>query len=153
MTPTILDLINRYTNYIKEICMRLMAKRFGIYVKWNEFFLRVALTLWLSLLFIVMAIQEWSGLSIPWPHQAAAVTLCLGLLGYSMVKGIQFCLSGFKFRFLDIVRVPLSLCLGLAGMNVIWEESKSIWPFISSLVLAVFIGYVIAGRRKHEANK
>ncbi|WP_320151530.1 hypothetical protein [uncultured Tolumonas sp.] len=133
--------------------MLLMAKSFGIYVKWNEFFLKVALTLWLSLLFIMMAIQEWSGLSIPWPHQAAAVTLCLGLLSYSLMKCIQFCLSGLKFRFLEFVRVPLSLCFGLAGMNVIWDESKSIWPFISSIVLAVLIGYVIARRRKYETNK
>ena len=124
----------------------LTAKRFDSYVKLAKFFLKGALTLWLTLLFIAIAIQKWSGIDVQILHQAAAITLCIGLLGYAVIKGIQFCFGSTKLRFLILARVPLSLCFGLAGMNIIWEESKSIWPFICSPIYVIFISYIV-GRR------
>lgn len=124
----------------------LMAKRFDSYVKLAEIFLKGALTLWLTLLFVAIAIQKWSGIDVQILHQAAVITLSLGLLGYALVQGIQFCFGSTKLRFLILARVPLSLCFGVAGMNIIWEESKSIWPFICCPIYVIIIGYIV-GRR------
>lgn len=126
----------------------LMARRFDIYVKRIEFFLRGALTLWLTMLFVVIAVQELSGIVVPLLHQSAAITLCLGLLGYALVKSVQLCLGNSKIRFLILTHVPLSLGFGLAGMNIIWEENKSIWPFFCSPILVIVIGYIVARRCK-----
>ena len=114
---------------------------------WSERFLGVALALWLSALLIATAIQRWSGHSLDLLQHSCAVALLLGLLGYAPIKAIQLWRSPAAIRMLDAARVPLAGLFGVAGLQMIQEESGSFWPFLIGSLLAPLLGYVLYRRR------
>ena len=113
---------------------------------WSERFLGLALALWLSALLIATAIQRWSGHSLDLLQHSCAVALLLGLLGYAPIKAIQLWHSLAAIRLLDAARVPLAALFGLAGLQLIQEESASFWPFVIGSILAPLLGYLLYRR-------
>lgn len=113
---------------------------------WSERFLGLTLALWLSALLIATAIQRWIGHSLDLLQHSCAVTLLLGLLGYAPIKAIQLWHSPAAFRLLDAARVPLAALFGLAGLQLIQEESASFWPFVIGSILAPLLGYLLYRR-------
>ena len=113
---------------------------------WSERFLGLTLALWLSALLIATAIQRWSGHSLDLLQHSCAVTLLLGLLGYAPIKAIQLWHSPAAIRLLDAARVPLAALFGLAGLQLIQEESASFWPFVIGSILAPLLGYLLYRR-------
>ena len=113
---------------------------------WSERFLGLALALWLSALLIATAIQRWSGHSLDLLQHSFAVALLLGLLGYAPIKAIQLWHSPTAIRLLDAARVPLAALFGLAGLQLIQEESASFWPFVIGSILAPLLGYLLYRR-------
>ena len=76
----------------------------------------------------------------------ALVALLLGLLGYAPIKAIQLWHSPAAIRLLDAARVPLAALFGLAGLQLIQEESASFWPFVIGTALAPLLGYLLYRR-------
>lgn len=122
------------------------SRRAAHVLAWSERFLGLTLALWLSALLIATAIQRWSGHSLDLLQHSCAVTLLLGLLGYAPIKAIQLWHSPTAIRLLDAARVPLAALFGLAGLQLIQEESASFWPFVIGSILAPLLGYLLYRR-------
>lgn len=122
------------------------SRRAANALAWSERFLGIALALWLSALLIATAIQRWSGHSLDLLQHSFAVALLLGLLSYAPIKAIQLWHSLAAIRLLDAARVPLAALFGLAGLQLIQEESASFWPFVIGSILALLLGYLLYRR-------